>query len=48
MTVKSLTALISALREQREIACAPFDEQIKFYKKLLDQKKEESNAKTAG
>lgn len=48
MTIQSLTALIEALRGKREEACAPFDEQIKFYKKLLDKKKAEGNAKTTG
>lgn len=48
MTVQSLTALLAAIRSQREEACKPFDEQIKFYKRLLDKKKEEGNAKTGG
>lgn len=42
MTVASLSALIGSLRKQREDIVKPYDEQLLFYKKLLDQKKEAS------
>lgn len=44
MTVTSLTALIEALEQRRAEAVEPFEEQLRFYKPLLDEKVK--NAKT--
>jgi hypothetical protein len=46
MTLESLRALISALETKRAEVVAPLDEQINYYKKLL-QTKEHSSAETA-
>lgn len=46
MTVRSLTALLESLREQRAKVVKPYDTQIEFYEKLLEQKKGASDAET--
>jgi len=46
MTVESLTAAIQSVRVQREKVTKPFDEQLVYFKKLLEQKQEERRAKT--
>lgn len=44
MTVESVSALISGLKARRDQAAAPFNEEIQYYEKILDQKKKEANA----
>lgn len=46
MTVFSLTTLIDTLKTQRAEIVKPFDTQIEFYERLLEQKKEQANAST--
>lgn len=47
MTVQSVKTLLSTLKEQRAAYVRPYDEQIKIYEDILEQKEKElANAKT--
>ena len=46
MTVRSITALLDTLKQQRTRLVEPYDTQIKFYEDLLEKKKEQGNAET--
>lgn len=38
VTADAAQNMINILRRRREAACKPFDEEIKFYKKVLESK----------
>lgn len=44
MTPRTINALLDTLKSQRADLVKPFDDQIKFYEDLLDQKKKEGEA----
>lgn len=41
MTVQSITSLLGSLKSQRAELVKPYDDQIKFYEDLLENKKRE-------
>lgn len=44
MTVRSLTVLIETLKGNRDEVVKPYDTQIAYYEKLLEQKRKEEEA----
>lgn len=47
MTVRSLTAMLETLKNQRAELVKPFDTQIKFYEDLLAEKRREQSAQAS-
>ncbi len=45
MTARSISVLIDTLKGQRDELVKPYNTQIAFYEKLLDQKRKEEESK---
>lgn len=47
LTIPKLRNLISSLKERRDAAMAPHNQEISFYEKLLEKKVGEANAQSS-